>query len=665
MHALSFRGLVGRDVTYRFIGHCLAMAFVLLTLGTVRSAYASVNIYENVFEGGMTYACSETTGLVEPCFECHAYGSWGAPALVFTIDYFVDGDVETTTLTSRSPWLAMELGWELDTDPEMYDVPVIENPDSRAAWIVATSSRTKVSVSNTVYRSNVFRDENTGRYIPEAPYSFSDTYPSGGRPLYLGFGHPNGTTVGWVKLFVQAGNVWLDASCIATGVYSLQLGTTTYKEWPVDPATLLNGGIRQLDIFVDASVAASGDGLSWESPFKSIQEAVDAVRLDKTMIHVKPGVYGTVCVDNTKFTTNHLAYTFIVQSTDGPEKTIIDGGGLWVAADGSWSSSPTRACFWYGDNPVPLYDTIRGFTLHSSNYGVEHGRVENCIVSNCFYGIQAASACNCLITGNKRIGFGGNGLQNCTVVGNVVGITIAKACNSIIWGNEKDNAYDSSFLYATNCCIPVVEITNSHNIVIVGPDNMMTDPCFVDMAAGDYRLRPRSPCIDSGISDATVDSIDLSGGKRIRGTDVDIGCFEFVPTMSNTNLSQCVTVPPEWLEKYFALDRAVSSDEAYLEAVQAKTMNPRDGTAAGGMLRAWESYLWDLDPTDSNQTAYVEISMTNGIPYVNIVPASSNRVYTLLGKESLSAEGWARTKNFLDATFLVTNRFFKMSVDLK
>lgn len=318
-------------------------------------------------------------------FECHAYGPWGAPSLLIGICRDVNRDTATTTLTARclEPPVV-----ELDI---YYEDPLIQDYDPRAAWIVTTATRTKVSVSNTVYRSSVFTDASTGRNIPETAFSYTGPrYDT--KYLYLCYGHPNGTTVGWVKIGIWDDQAWVDSSCIATGVYSLKVALTTYTLWPVDPATFLNGGIRQLDIFVGASAAAGGTGLSWESPFRMVQEAVDAVRLDGTVVHVKPGVYDAVTVDNTKFVTNHLAYTFTVQSTDGPEKTIIDGGGLTASDDGNSAPSPTSACFWYGDNPVPLYDTIRGFTLRNSIYGVYNGNVEQCIVSNCWIGVLALNA---------------------------------------------------------------------------------------------------------------------------------------------------------------------------------------------------------------------------------------------------------------------------------
>ena len=643
------------------------VAFALAAFAAVFPVRAEVAIYQNVFEGQMQgSAYSPDYSVWENRFECHAYGPWGTPSLLIGIDCDVNGDTETVTLAAREyEWPAVEL--------DTYDPPddaLWANYDVRGAWFIAPK-KTNVSVSNTIFRASVFKNEGTGRDIPEVPYTYTcSRYET--KVLYLYYGHPNGTTVGWVKIHIWDGQAWIESSCIATGVYSLRGGETTYTEWPappVDPATFLNGGIRQLDIFVDASAATGGTGLSWESPLKSIQEAVDAVRLDGTVVHVKPGVYGAVTVNNSKFTLNNLAYTFTVQSTDGPEKTIIDGGGLVAASDGSWASSPTRACFWYGDeyDPVPLFDTIRGFTLRNSLYGVSHGNVEQCIVSNCWMGVRLASAFNCLIIDNKRIGFGGitNSLQNCTVVGNLTGVTVAKACNSIIWGNQTDNAYEYSFMYATNCCIPVVSMVNQYNIVVVGPDNMMTNPCFANAAAGDYRLRSGSPCIDAGVAGSSVGTTDLSGGMRVRGRGVDIGCFEFVPTVSDTNATRGVTIPPEWLEAHYGLDRAASSDAAYQAASLAETANPRDGTGKGGTLSAWESYLWDLDPADSNQYAHAEIEMVDGAPHVRIVPASANRSYSLLGKASLDAEDWARSDDLSDAAFLETNRFFKVSVDLK
>ena len=645
----------GKWASFRFAagcGRCLA-ALAVVSLLAASTARAGVAIYQNVFEGrmmspGFVYDPETDVSTWTPRFECHAYGPWGSPTLVF----YIIRDTATST-QEKVKLIAGEvepLAVALDTpvDPNM-------NYDTRAAWIVATTTLTKVSVSNTVYRSSVFMDADTGRNIPEKAYSY--TALNGTKTITFGFGHPNGTTVGWVKVCVNGYDAWVDSSCIATGVYSLQVGTTTYKLWP---ATLLEGGLRQLDIYVDGSAAAGGTGCSWDSPFRTIQEAVDAVRLDGTTVHVKPGVYGSATFDKTKFYENGLACTITVESTDGPEKTIIDGG--WRGE----TSFPTYACFSYGDDiSTRLKDTVRGFTLCGAYCGVENGRIEYCIVSNCVRGVRGSSAYNCLITGNTGIGFGGYGLQNCTVVGNAIGATLPFAVNSVIWGNEQDGAYDSSFRHSTNCCIPVVTKTDLNNILMVGPGNIMKDPRFVNAAAGDYRLRPDSPCIDAGAAGGAVGATDLSGGMRVRGAGVDIGCFEFVPTVSDTNATDGVVVPPEWLEAHYGLDRAASPDVAYQAASLAETANLRDGTASGGRLSAWESYLWDLDPTDSSQYPHAEIEMVDGSPRVKVVPASANRAYSLLGKPTLNAQSWARSPDLTDAEFLSTNRFFKVAVEVK
>ena len=136
-------------------------------------------------------------------------------------------------------------------------------------------------------------------------------------------------------------------------------------------------------------------------------------------------------------------------------------------------------------------------------------------------------------------------------------------------------------------------------------------------------------------------------------------------TVVNTNATHGVIVPPEWLEEHYGLDRSTSTEAAYQAAAMAETENPRTGSSVGGKLSAWESYIWDLDPSDSNQTARVEIAIENGVPQVHIVPASARRSYSLLGKALLDAGDWARSDNLSDAAFIETNRFFKVSVDVK
>ena len=57
--------------------------------------------------------------------------------------------------------------------------------------------------------------------------------------------------------------------------------------------------------------------------------------------------------------------------------------------------------------------------------------------------------------------------------------------------------------------------------------------------------------------------------------------------------------------------------------------------------------------------------MVDGSPRVKVVPASANRAYSLLGKPTLNAQGWARSPDLANAAFISTNRFFKVSVEVK
>ncbi len=61
-----------------------------------------------------------------------------------------------------------------------------------------------------------------------------------------------------------------------------------------------------------------------------------------------------------------------------------------------------------------------------------------------------------------------------------------------------------------------------------GPNDIHADPRFVAPWAGDYHLRPTSPCIDAG-SNVGIEpgETDLDGKPRIHGARVDIGCFEY------------------------------------------------------------------------------------------------------------------------------------------
>ena len=70
----------------------------------------------------------------------------------------------------------------------------------------------------------------------------------------------------------------------------------------------------------------------------------------------------------------------------------------------------------------------------------------------------------------------------------------------------------------------------------------------------------------------------------------------------------------------------------------------------------WESYVADLDPTDSNMTFRATIEFTGGTPQVKGEPLSPRRKYTVLGADNLTNAEWTVVGP--------ESRFFKVRVDL-
>lgn len=117
--------------------------------------------------------------------------------------------------------------------------------------------------------------------------------------------------------------------------------------------------------------------------------------------------------------------------------------------------------------------------------GAAYCTLYNCTLAGNFGPGAYGTFYNCLITGNA--GWTGGYLYSCTVVGNNGGVW-GTAFNSIIYGNTNGNYAEDAIL---NYCVTTPLPTN-------GVGNIDADPRFVNTAAGNYQLRPDSPCIDAG-----------------------------------------------------------------------------------------------------------------------------------------------------------------------
>jgi hypothetical protein len=112
---------------------------------------------------------------------------------------------------------------------------------------------------------------------------------------------------------------------------------------------------------------------------------------------------------------------------------------------------------------------------------------------------------------------------NCTIVGNTgSGIYCSGSnpsiINCVIWDNVLHNCPQPTY-----SCWP-----NGRE----GTGNISSYPQFVDPAAGDYRLLPYSPCVDTGTNTHASGETDLVGNPRLIDGDrygaaiVDMGAYE-------------------------------------------------------------------------------------------------------------------------------------------
>ena len=136
---------------------------------------------------------------------------------------------------------------------------------------------------------------------------------------------------------------------------------------------------------------------------------------------------------------------------------------------------------------------------------------------------------SCTIVSNYAVTFGGGIFDNAANNGNLE--------NCIIYFNKCDDATYSNFYFGalagtsyTNCCFaPAL----SGVVADRSTNNITTDPQFVDVAGGNYRLNKDSLCVNSGVNrDWMNGAVDYDGNARIDPFSgiVDMGCYEYLPS---------------------------------------------------------------------------------------------------------------------------------------
>ncbi|MCK4563544.1 MAG: right-handed parallel beta-helix repeat-containing protein, partial [Verrucomicrobia bacterium] len=360
----------------------------------------------------------------------------------------------------------------------------------------------------------------------------------------------------------SATNVMLsvDHAWSTPGTYSLTL-TGYNDEFPGGVSTSLVVQVYSADfsaVHVSPMGNDANDGSSWATAKKTIQAGVDAQEITGGIVWVTNGTY-------LLSSEIEVAKEVRVVSVNGPESTLVDGGGVvrcfnlgdskclvsgftitngsvnGSTPDGGWETEGGGVnCS--GLNPVVHNCILIDNSAKSYGGGMMRGTAKNCVFSNNSVtdnygyggGMYQGAAENCLLVGNTANYYGGGAmytsLRNCTVVNNTVtggsagGIGNSPAYNCIVWGNTAtgsgNNVYGSSSYGAENICSP--------DGITHGVDGCITNnPLFRDGAAGNFQLLETSPCVNAGNNLHAPDGTDLVGSPRIVAGTVDMGAYEY------------------------------------------------------------------------------------------------------------------------------------------
>ena len=372
----------------------------------------------------------------------------------------------------------------------------------------------------------------------------------------------------------------------------------------------------------------------------ALQSAIDAAADGDTLL-VAAGTYSAI---------DAAGRVLDIVSASGPEATVIQGKNSLLSKKraANFGQTMTRPrctltgftveggyCSDYTTGGGGVFGgivsncVIRGNGALLGGGGAAYCDLVRCTISNNTSTVFGAGALastlqSCLVTGNtvtfKLVSFlealgvvsvsdnfgGGGGVayasaDHCTIVGNTAqdssggGAFWAVLNNTYIAGNAstKDGGYRNFYKCPVRAwpwfvCSEEPDYATSLGYVDAGADDT-----FVDAAAGDYRLKADSACVDAGDEDylEVLGETDLDGAARWRGKAPDIGCYEIDAVVPSAVTAVSATRSVERTDVEVSWERTRGSE--WYELLRAETENLADAVQVGLATNIDSSFVDD------------------------------------------------------------------------